>query len=88
MPHWFPRVVRIGVSLPFDEVLKLPVLPVMTVIHDGLHFELLFSIDEIRRWPRVVGPMLIGFLIRGQQTCVKYVMDGPGRGKGKSISYG
>ena len=60
----------------------------MTVIRDGFHLELLFAVDEVRGWPRVVGPVLIGFLIRGQQTCMKYVMDGPGRGESESISDG
>ena len=58
------------------------------VIYNGLHFKLLFPVDEVRGWSRVVDPVLIGFSVRGQQTCVKYVMDGPGRGKSESISDG
>ena len=86
--RWLPRIVRVGVSLPLDQVLKSPASPVITVIRDGLHFELLFSINKVRGWPRVIGPVLIGFLIRSQQTCVKYVMDGPGRRESESISDG
>ena len=86
--RWFPRIVRVRVSLPLDQVLKSPIPPVMTVVRNGLHLELLFSVDEVRGWPRVIGPVLIGLLIRGQQTCVEYVMDGPGRRKGEPISNG
>ena len=60
----------------------------MTVIHYRLHFEFFFSIDQVRGWPRVVGSVLTRFTIRGQQTCVEYVMDGPGRGQGESVSDG
>ena len=84
----FPRVVRIGVPFPFDQILEPSGSPVITVIHNGLHFEFLFPVDKVWGWPRVIGPVLIGFLIRGQQACVKYVMDGPGRGKSESISDG
>ena len=86
--RWFPQVVCIGVPLPFDQVLKLSASSVIAVISNGLHFKLLFPVDEVRGWPRVVGPVLIGLSVRGQQTCVKYVMDGPGWGKGESISDG
>ena len=78
--RWFPRIVCVWVPLPLDQILKSPIPPVITVIRNGLHLELLFSVDKVRGWPRVVGPVLIGLLIRGQQTCVEYVMDGPGRG--------
>ena len=60
----------------------------ITVIHNGFHLEFLLSVDEVRGWPRVVDPVLIGLLIRGQQTRVKYVMDGPGRGESESVSDG
>ena len=60
----------------------------MAVIHYRLHFKFLFSLDQVRGWPRVVGPVLARFLIRSQQTCVKYVMNGPGRGKSEFISDG
>ena len=88
MFRWFPRVVRIGVTFPFDQVLKPSVSSVIAVIRNSLHFKLLFSVDEVWGRPRVVGPMLVGFLIRGQQTCVKYVMNGPGRGESEAISDG
>ena len=86
--RWFPQIVRIRVPLPLDQILKSSVSSVITVIRNGLHLELLFPVDKVRGWPRVVGPVLIGLLIRGQQTCVKYVMNGPGRGKGEPIGDG
>jgi hypothetical protein len=33
---WFPCVIAIGVSLPFDEVLKASFAAVKAVINDGL----------------------------------------------------
>ena len=86
--RWFPRIVRVGVPLPLDQVLKSPVPSMITVVRNGFHFEFLLPINKVRRRPRVIGPVLIGLLIRGQQTCVKYVMDGPGRGESESISDG
>ena len=50
----------------------------MTVINDGLDFIFLGIFDEVRRWPRVVGPVFYSFAIRGQEGRVKDVMDGPG----------
>ena len=60
----------------------------MAVVYYRFHFEFFFSFDQVRGWPRVVGPVLTRLAIRGQQTCVKYVMDGPGRGKSESVSDG
>ena len=34
---WFPCVVAIWVTLPFDEVLKMPFVSVKMVINDGLN---------------------------------------------------
>ena len=53
----------------------------MAVINDSLDFVFFGVFDKVRRWPRVVGPMLYGFAIRGQQGCVEDVMDGPGCGE-------
>ena len=77
----FPCVVCIGVSSPFDEILKLSFTSKMTVINDGLDFIFFGVFDKVRGWPRVVGPVLYGFAIRSQEGCVEYVMDGPGCGK-------
>jgi hypothetical protein len=77
----FPCVVRIGVSFPFDEILKLSFTSKMTVINDGLDFVLFGVFDKVRRWPRVVVPVFHGFAIRGQEGRVEHVMNGPGRGK-------
>ena len=77
----FPCVVRIGVSFPFDEILKLSFTSKMTVINDGLDFVFFGVFDKVRRWPRVVGPVFCGFTIRGQEGRVEDVMDGPGRGE-------
>ena len=86
--HGLPRVVHFWVSFPLDQILELAFLPVMTVIYDSFHFEFFFPGFQVRWWSRVIGPMLLCFAIRGQQACVKYVMDGPGRRKGKSVRDG
>ena len=85
---WFPRVVRIRVSFPFDQVLKSPSSPVITVVRYRFDFEFFFSVHQIRGWPRVVGPVLTRFTIRSQQTRMEYVMDGPGRGKSEPVGDG
>ena len=53
----------------------------VTVINDGLDFVFFGVFDKVRRWPRVVVPVLHGFAIRGQEGRVEHVMNGPGRGK-------
>ena len=58
----------------------------VTVIYDSFYFEFFFFRDQVRRWPRVIGPVLFRFAIRGQQTCMKYVMDGPGWRECKFVS--
>ena len=81
MVSCFPRVVCIGVSFPFDEVLELSFTSEVTVINDGLDFVLFGVFDKVRRWPRVIVPVFCGLAIRGQEGCVEYVMNGPGRGE-------
>ena len=79
MVSCFPCVVCIGVAFPFNEVLELSFTSEVSVINDGLDLVFFGVFDKVRRWPRVVGPMLYGFAIRGQEGRVEYVMDGPGR---------
>ena len=74
----FPCVVRIGVSFPFDEILKLSFTSEMTVINDGLDLVFFGVFDKVRGWPRVVGPVFCGFAIRGQEGCMEDVMNSPG----------
>ena len=74
----FPCVVCIGITLPFDEVLKLSFTSEVTVINDGFYLIFFGVFDKVRGWPRVVGPVFHGFAIRSQEGCVEYVMNGPG----------
>ena len=53
----------------------------VTVINDGLDFVFFGVFDKVRRWPRVVDPMLDSFAIGGQKGRVEDIMDGPGCGK-------
>ena len=77
----FPCVIRIGIALPLDKILKLSFTSKMTVINDGLDFVFFDVFDKIRWWPRVVDPVFICFAIRGQEGCVEDVMNGPDCGK-------
>ena len=81
MVSCFPRVVCVGVSFPFDEVLELSFTAEVTVINDGLDLIFFGVFDKVRRWPRVVGSVFGSFAIRGQEGCVEDVMDGPGCGE-------
>jgi hypothetical protein len=45
--HWFPGVVSVWVSLPFDKVLQGLAPPVQPVIDDGLYFVLCLSFDQL-----------------------------------------
>ena len=81
MVSCFPCVICIGIALPLDKILELSFTSKVTVINDGLDFVLLDVFYEVRRWPRVVGPVFRGFTIRGQEGRVKDIMDGPGGGE-------
>jgi len=53
----FPSIVTFRVSLPFDEVLERPRLPMMSVALYQLHFVFRFSINQVRRWSGKVRAM-------------------------------
>ena len=44
----FPRVVRIGISFPFDQILE-PVFNMIRV-QDVLHFEIFLVVFDVQRW--------------------------------------
>jgi hypothetical protein len=77
---WFPCVVCVWVSLPFEEILQGLPFPVETVINDGLDFVLVFTLDQFGGWFDVVGAVLWGLAIRGEEAGVEHVMDFPGVG--------
>jgi hypothetical protein len=76
----FPCVVRVWVSLPFEEILQGLPPPVEMVINDGLDFVLVFTLDQFGGWLDVVGAVLWGFTIRGEEAGVEHVVDLPGIG--------
>jgi hypothetical protein len=45
---------------------------------DGLDFKFFFPINDVWGRPWIVIPILLGFVIGGQQTSVEDVMNGPG----------
>src|SRR6267142_4272948 len=75
--HRFPCVVAFRVSLPFQEVLELFVLPKASVLPYCFNFVLVFPFDKVRWWPREVGTMWICFNIWGKKTSMKHGMDVP-----------
>jgi hypothetical protein len=76
----FPCVVCVWVSFPFEEILQGFPLPVETVINDGLDFVLVLTLDQFGGWSDVVGAVLWGLTIRGEETGVEHVVDLPGVG--------
>ncbi len=61
---WFPCVVALGVSLPFDQVLKLFRASELSVCDDSFDFVFLFSVNEVRRWSGEVWTVRSRFMIR------------------------
>ena len=85
--HWLPRIVSCGISLPFDEVLQIAPLPKVSMPQNVFHFKFFFSVHQFRGWSKVIGSLLLGHLIRGQQRGVEDVMDGLGRGELEFVRY-
>ena len=81
MVSCFPCVICIGIVFPLDKILKLSFTSKVTVIYDGLDLVFFGVFDKVGGWSRVVGPVFRSFAIRGQEGCVKDVMDGPGGGE-------
>jgi hypothetical protein len=76
----FPCVVCVWISLPFEEILQGLPSSVETVINDGLDFVLVFTLDQFGWWLDVVGAVLWGFTIWGEEAGVEHVVDLPGVG--------
>jgi hypothetical protein len=77
---WFPRVVRVWVSLPLEEILQGFSSPVEVVINDSLDLVLVFTFDQFGGWFDVIGSVLWGFMIRCEKAGVEHVVDFPGIG--------
>ncbi len=63
LASWFPGVVCFWIPFPFDKILKGSSPSGVSVIDDFLHFVFFFTFDKVRRWPRVVWSVCIGFTI-------------------------
>jgi len=59
----FPRVVAIGISFPFDQVLESPGSSMTSVADDTLHHVFGFSFDKVRWWPGEVRTVRHSFVI-------------------------
>ena len=73
----FPGVVRIWIALPLDQVLEFTSSAMMTMVSNGLDLVLLFAVDYFGWGFRKVDPVFFCFMIRGQEACMKDVMNGP-----------
>ena len=82
----FPCVVCHRIALPLDQVLQSAPSSVELMPHDCFHFEFIFPLDHFRGRSIVVCPMFFCLEIGGQQGCMEYVMDGPGRWELELIS--
>ena len=77
---WFPRVVRVRVSFPFEEILQGFLSPVETVINDGLDLVLVFSLDQFGGWSDIVRSVLRSLVVCCEETGMEHVVDLPGVG--------
>ena len=76
----FPGVVSRGISLPFDEILKVSPLSKIAMVDNGLDFVFFLSINDVWGRTREIVPVLVSFPKRCQKAGVKDVMNGPGWG--------
>ena len=74
---WFPCVVTVGVSLPFNEVLEPFRSSELSVCDDSFDFVFVFSVDKVRGWLGEVWAVCRCFMIGSQQGCVKHIVDFP-----------
>ncbi len=77
---WLPGVVTLGVSLPFDQILKPFRASELSVCDNSFDFVFLFSINEVRRWSGEVWTVRSRFVIRSQKRRVEHVVNPPIRG--------
>ena len=76
-----PRAFRVGIALPFDKVLQFSSFAEPPRFFNPFDFIFFFSVDQIRWWALIVGPMCYCFAIRCEKIDVEYWMDAPLRGK-------
>jgi hypothetical protein len=75
---WFPHVVCVWVSLPFEEILQGFSSSVEAVINNSLDLVLVFTLDQFGGWFDVIGAVLWSFTIRREKAGVEHVVDLPG----------
>ena len=56
------------------------------MVRNGLDLVFLFAVHDVRCWSGEVDSVLGRLMIRGQQTSVEDVMNGPGRGELQAVS--
>ena len=80
-----PLVVRIGVSLPLDQVLEGAPPSMASLIYNVFYFVLFFSFDKVRRWSFKVGAVGGRLPIGGKEGDVERVPYLPGGGEVEAI---
>jgi len=78
MGGWFPGVVRVWVTLPFDKILDSSTVLGWSRLQDCLNFIMvIFLTNNFRRGTEVVGTMGSGFFVWRQEGVVEYWVDSP-----------
>jgi len=78
MRGWFPGVVRVWVTLPFDKILDSSTVLGLSRLQDCLNFIMvIFLTNNFRRGTKVVGTMGSGFFVWRQEGVVEYWVDSP-----------
>ena len=62
--NWFPGIVTVMVTMPFDQVLQFLLMTKVPMCQDGLNLPFFFSFHKVRGRSGEVGAMHRGFDIR------------------------
>ncbi len=77
----YPLVIRVGISLPFDQILKGASSAVVPRVQNLLDFVFFLIIDQVWRWSRVICSMEFHLMIGCEKIDMKHVMNTPLCGK-------
>src|SRR5712672_1331768 len=76
----YPRILRVWISNPFDQVLDALSVRGRSCIEYSFHFiVVLFAFDYVRRWLGKVGTMFLCFFIGSKKRIMEHGVDAPSR---------
>ena len=73
----FPRVVCCGIPFPANPVFETSLLPSASRSDYFFHLVFWFSFYNIRRWVDIIGSVILGFNVRGEEVGMEDVMYVP-----------